>query len=79
MLLLAWNESVFELEVFRPLMDVGKSLCCLYGKQIVFVDELRTMIAEKNYGEITAKWIGVPTTAATGKYVSRNCCYRHEV
>ncbi len=115
-LLLAWSESVFELEAFRSLingdtftvhpkcftasnptveqlfevyketeaftpevviavgggsvMDVGKSLCCLYGKEIASVDELRIMIADKNYGEITAKWIGVPTTAGTGSEVT---------
>lgn len=113
---LAWNESVFELEVCKELqknkgyevrticfnesnptvaqlfaiyqetkefapglvvatgggsvMDVGKSLCCIYGKKIDSEDELRTLIAEKAYGDPAAKWIGIPTTAGTGSEVT---------
>ncbi len=113
-LLLAWHESVAELETFTELhknyalhticcnfsnptveqlfalycetkdfcpeaviaigggsiMDVGKSLCCCYGKEISSSDEMRQMIADKNYGKISAKWIGVPTTSGTGSEVT---------
>ena len=48
------------------IMDVGKSLCCLYGREIHQVSELRTVIQLKLYDEPQARWIGVPTTAGTG-------------
>ena len=48
------------------IMDVGKSLCCLYGKDLPDEDSLRQLIAEKNYGRPAARWIGIPTTAGTG-------------
>lgn len=51
-------------------MDVGKSLCCLYGKQIDSADALRELIKSGEYGEPAAKWIGVPTTAGTGSEVT---------
>lgn len=109
-LLLAWNESVFELPAFAAvddtysvhkvcfnesnptveqlfdlfcqtrdcipafviavgggsIMDVGKALCCLYGKEIADTDALRRIISNKEYGIPAARWIGVPTTAGTG-------------
>lgn len=52
------------------IMDVGKSLCCLYGKDLPDEDSLRQLIAEKNYGWPAARWIGVPTTAGTGSEVT---------
>ena len=52
------------------IMDVGKSLCCLYGKDLPDEDSLRRLIAEKNYGRPAARWIGVPTTAGTGSEVT---------
>lgn len=65
-----------ETKQFRPsavvavgggsIMDVGKSLCCLYGRELADVDDLREMIREKNYTAPKARWIGIPTTAGTG-------------
>ncbi len=52
------------------IMDVGKSLCCLYGKEIADVEALREMIQNKTYGTPTTRWIGVPTTAGTGSEVT---------
>ena len=52
------------------IMDVGKSLCCLYGKDLPDEDSLRQLIAEKNYGRPATRWIGVPTTAGTGSEVT---------
>lgn len=51
-------------------MDVGKSLCCLYGKPIASANDLRKRIIEKDYGKPLSKWIGVPTTAGTGSEVT---------
>ncbi len=52
------------------IMDVGKSLCCLYGKEIASEDALRELIQSKEYGRPAARWIGVPTTAGTGSEVT---------
>ncbi len=52
------------------IMDVGKSLCCLYGRNLSDGDSLRRLIEEKDYGLPAAKWIGVPTTAGTGSEVT---------
>ena len=51
-------------------LDVGKSLCCLYGKSPASLEDLRTMIAAKAYGAPACRWIGVPTTAGTGSEVT---------
>lgn len=51
-------------------LDVGKSLCCLYGSSISSADELRSLIADKAYNQPSCKWIGVPTTAGTGSEVT---------
>ncbi len=48
------------------ILDVGKSLCCLYGREIPDVDALRDLIVQKAYGRPAARWIGIPTTAGTG-------------
>ena len=47
-------------------LDVGKSLCCLYGREIPDAGALRRIIRDKDYPVPTARWIGVPTTAGTG-------------
>lgn len=52
------------------IMDVGKSLCCLYGKEIADEDALRKRIQSKDYGHPHTRWIGVPTTAGTGSEVT---------
>ena len=49
------------------ILDVGKSLCCLYGTDLPHADSLRRLIEEKSYGHPAARWIGVPTTAGTGE------------
>lgn len=51
-------------------MDIGKSLCCLYGRNINTVDELHDLINQKQYAVSRTKWIGVPTTAGTGSEVT---------
>ena len=51
-------------------LDVGKSLCCLYGKAIASEEDLRQMIRNKTYGSPACPWIGVPTTAGTGSEVT---------
>ncbi len=52
------------------IMDVGKSLCCLYGKKLPDTDSLRRLMEEKSYGQPAARWIGIPTTAGTGSEVT---------
>lgn len=51
-------------------LDVGKSLCCLYGEEISDVEMLRQKIREKSLKKGKCSWIGVPTTAGTGSEVT---------
>ena len=51
-------------------MDVGKSLCCMYGNDFVDEDEVRNWIKAKDDTKPTVKWIGVATTAGTGSEVT---------
>lgn len=51
-------------------LDVGKTLCCLYGREIPGVDALRTLITEKRWGTPACRWVGIPTTAGTGSEVT---------
>lgn len=51
-------------------MDAAKSLCCLFGKSINTVDDLRRIIQDRDYSVSSAKWIGVPTTSGTGSEVT---------
>ena len=51
-------------------LDIGKSLCCLYQKSIPTVESLRELIQEKIYGTPKTRWIGVPTTAGTGSEIT---------
>ena len=52
------------------ILDVGKSLCCLYGAEIGSEDELRAAIRNKTLPSPAARWIGIPTTAGTGSEVT---------
>lgn len=51
------------------ILDVAKSLCCLYGCTLNSVEELRAQIIAGNL-KPSARWIGVPTTAGTGSEVT---------
>ena len=51
-------------------LDVGKSLCCLYAQTVESLEAMRTMIADKTYSKPQCKWIGIPTTAGTGSEVT---------
>ncbi len=64
------NPSVVIAVGGGSIMDVGKSLCCIYSKEISDVDELRNIIKEKDFCENKTHWIGVPTTAGTGSEVT---------
>lgn len=51
------------------ILDVAKSLCCLYGVDMGSTDDLRSCIVAGGL-KPTARWIGVPTTAGTGSEVT---------
>lgn len=61
-----WNLDVIVAVGGGSVLDIGKSLCWAYGKNISSQEELKKIIQEKPNKEITCKWIGVPTTAGTG-------------
>lgn len=47
-------------------LDMAKSLCCLYGNDIKSEPEIRQGIKDKSFTKPGCKWIGIPTTAGTG-------------
>ncbi len=51
-------------------MDIGKSLCCLYGRNIENADDIRNLIAEGGDVRPASAWIGIPTTSGTGSEVT---------
>lgn len=51
-------------------MDMAKSLCCIYGNDIRNEEELRQGIKKKAFTRPFCKWVGVPTTAGTGSEVT---------
>jgi alcohol dehydrogenase class IV len=51
------------------ILDVAKSLCCLYGQEMQDPDALREKIIAGGL-KPEARWIGVPTTAGTGSEVT---------
>lgn len=52
------------------IMDVGKSLCCLYQTDLSDAEDLRTYIQAGRFGTPKVRWIGVPTTSGTGSEVT---------
>jgi alcohol dehydrogenase class IV len=62
----AWMPEVVVAVGGGSILDVGKSLCCLYRHTLQGVEELRELIQTKDYGSPAARWIGIPTTAGTG-------------
>lgn len=52
------------------IMDVGKSLCCMYENDISDEDDLRDRIQNKRFMSPAVRWIGVPTTSGTGSEVT---------
>lgn len=51
-------------------LDVGKSLCCMYESKIKNAGELCMKIRNKECKKSGCNWIGVPTTAGTGSEVT---------
>lgn len=51
------------------ILDVAKSLCCLYGCELNSADDLRRRIVAGDL-KPAVRWIGVPTTAGTGSEVT---------
>lgn len=65
-----WNVGLIIAIGGGSVLDVGKSLCCLYGNNILNERELIEGIKAKKYNRPVCKWIGVPTTAGTGSEVT---------
>lgn len=51
-------------------LDVAKSLCCLYVDQDASVTDIRYKIKNKLYKKPKCHWLGLPTTCGTGSEVT---------
>ncbi|MGN0856540.1 MAG: phosphonoacetaldehyde reductase [Candidatus Spyradenecus sp.] len=51
-------------------LDMGKSLCCLYGHDFADAQAVRQFIAGAGAVQPQCRWIGVPTTSGTGSEVT---------
>lgn len=65
-----WNIDLIISIGGGSVLDIGKSLVCLYEDNITSKDELRKLIRDKNFKKPKCKWIGVPTTFGTGSEVT---------
>lgn len=51
-------------------LDVAKSLCCLYADKDDSVNDIRHKIKNKQYKKPKCHWLGLPTTCGTGSEVT---------
>ncbi len=66
-----WNIDLVIAIGGGSVLDIGKSLCCLYGQEITSKEDLRKIIIEKKLtGTLKCSWIGIPTTFGTGSEVT---------
>jgi len=66
-----WNIDLVIAIGGGSVLDIGKSLCCLYGQEISSKEDLRKIIIEKKLSDrLECSWIGIPTTFGTGSEVT---------